>query len=343
MKFIRTAFFLLLLVLAPARAFSQALVCPDPGKDIEQNKTEARRYFELGSTYFDMKQFDKSAEAFACVIKLVPYTVTARYRLAVSYDRLGKLELAREQYQWVMVSTSKEAEPLKIEVKKRLDEIRKLEEEKVAAAKAEADRLAKAEADKKARAEAEAKAREDARLKAEADKKAREEADRKAREDARMKAEADRKAKAEADRKAKEDARIKAEADRKARAADGASTDPPATGSAPRLTSRWWFWTGLGATALLAGTATVMGGLAIQEKQEYEKNTFADADAKSRYETYLLVGDLALGGTLLSAAALGVAIWLWKPEKKLSDATSGIWLVPACGAEGCMMTLSVGF
>lgn len=118
-----------MLVILPTRAFSQALVCPDPGKDVEQNKAEARRYFELGTTYFNVNQFDKSAEAFACVIRLVPYTVTARYRLAVSYDRLGKLELAKEQYQWVMVSTSKEAEPLKVEVRKRLDELRKQEED----------------------------------------------------------------------------------------------------------------------------------------------------------------------------------------------------------------------
>jgi formylglycine-generating enzyme required for sulfatase activity len=48
MKSIRTAFFLCMLVILPTRAFSQALVCPDAGKDIEQNKTEARRYFEPG-------------------------------------------------------------------------------------------------------------------------------------------------------------------------------------------------------------------------------------------------------------------------------------------------------
>ena len=70
--------------------------------------------------------------------------------------------------------------------------------------------------------------------------------------------------------------------------------------------------------------------------------TFGDPDAELQYDRYLRLGDLALGGTLLSAVALGVAVWLWHPEKPVSD-TSGIRLVPACGAEGCMMTLSMGF
>ncbi len=283
MKHIGRFVFLLLLLAWPARASSQSLVCPDPGKDVEQNKAEARRYFELGTTYFNMDQFGKSAEAFACVIKLVPYTVMARYRLAVSYDRLGKLEPAKEQYRWVLASTSKEAQSLKAEVKKRLDEILKQEADKAAAIKAEADRKAKAEAEAKAKAEAEARARqealakaeaerierieaerkakEDAWAKAEADKKAKAEANRKALEAARKMAESNRKAKAEADRKAKEDARLKAEANRTGKAAAGTSKDPPGSASPPGLTSRWWFWTGLGATLVCAGTAAAMGGV----------------------------------------------------------------------------------
>ena len=311
MKQAGLSLFFFLLLIFPVTSGAKTLVCPNPSTSIEENKNEARRYYNLGNTHFNMEQYEKSAEAFSCVIQLVPYTVIARFRLAVSYDRLGKLDLALEHYRWILADASDEAAPLQPEARTRVDEIRKQIDEKNAAVKAEADKKAKAEADRKAK------------------------------EDARLKVEADKKAKAEADRKAKEDARLKAEADKKAQAGAG-NVIPPDT-TVPRLTSQWWFWTGVGATALLAATTAGMGILAMGERDKYEEGTSADENIANKYNRYLLFGDIALAGTLVSAAALGAAIWLWKPSKKSDTTTTGVFLVPSCGPEGCMMTLTLGF
>jgi len=287
MKYIGHLTFVLFIFVLPSSVFSQSLVCPDASKDVDQNKIEARRYFELGMTFFNVNKFDKSAEAFECVIKLVPYTVTARFRLALSYDKLGKVKLAKENYQWVMVAPSKEAEPLKAQVKKRLEEFRKQDEEKAVMEKAEADR----------------------------------------------------KKNEEALRRSQEALQVKTESGKRSPTAAGTSADAPT----PKLTSRWWFWTGIGVTVICAGTAVVAGLAAIQEKKEYEKSTLGYADFKSRYDKYLLIGDFAVGGALFSAAALGAAIWFVRPDGNISDSKTGLFLVPFCDSEGCVVTMSYSF
>ena len=318
MNHIGRLIFWLCLLVWPTQAVSQTLFCPETVKDDEQNKAQARRYFDLGTSYFNIRKYDKSAEAFVCVIKLVPHSMMARYRLALSYDRLGKIELAKEHYQKILDSTAKEAQPLKAEVKKRLEEFRRQDEEKVTAAKAAAERQAKAEAERQAVAEAERKARQEESAKAEARRRAEKEAEIRARQEeaererraekaarevaqreiARRKAEAERLEKAYQAHRAKEVAREaarreiaqreiarrKAEAERlertirereaaRKKAEAGITKKAPPPHPAPTtpagLTSRWWFWTGIGATVLCAGTAAAMGGLALQEKSEY--------------------------------------------------------------------------
>ena len=299
----------LLLAAFPARA--QEIVCPKPTGSLEDNKSEARRYFNMGNTFFNMKKYDKAAASFVCVIELVPYSVMARYRLAISYEQLGKTALALEQWQWVLADASEEAKPLHAEAQKRQDaEDARLAAEKVAA-------------DEKARADAEAKARADAKAKADADAKAR--ADEKARADA------EAKAKADADAKAKADAKVK--------------NDSPGTTPAPSpgLTSRWWFWTGVGATVVFTGATVVLGLTTLDLQKNWEAGW--DPEDRSKLEDFRTYTDLALGAAIVSAAALGVSIFLTRGDRatpKPAD-TTGWRLWPSCGPDGCQLTLSLGF
>ncbi len=105
-------------------ATAQNIVCPKPSDDPERNKSEARRYFQMGDTYFNVQDYASSIASFSCVISLVPYSVMARYRLAQSHDRLGQLEEALRHYQWIAADTSPENEALRAQVKQRMEEIR---------------------------------------------------------------------------------------------------------------------------------------------------------------------------------------------------------------------------
>jgi tetratricopeptide (TPR) repeat protein len=115
---------------APVSA--QKIVCPAPSKDLEANKKEGRRYYNMGNTFFNMGQYAKSASSFACVLHLVPYSVMARYQLAVSYQKLGVFSLAREHYQWVIADTSAEARPLHGEASAQLAALRGKPDKRVA-------------------------------------------------------------------------------------------------------------------------------------------------------------------------------------------------------------------
>ncbi len=335
MKLIPLFMLVLFLALASAPVRAQEIVCPKASTNVEDNKNEARRYYNMGNTYFNMKQFEKSAASFVCVINLVPYSIMARYRLALSYDNLGKYSLAREQLQWVLADASEEAKPLKADAQKRFDEIKDLPDKGVAVVKPPVDPAAE-----KARLAAEAeKARlaDEARIAAENQKKA-------AAEKARIDAEARKKADAEKARRQADEARIAAEA-RKKSAAEKAARDakngaPGSPAPAPKLTSRWWFWTGVGATAVFTGAAVFFGIKTLDARDRWE--TDWNPEDRSMLEDNRLFTDLSIGGAVISAAALGVGILLARP-KKTQDAKTGWMIVPACGPEGCMMTFSLGF
>jgi hypothetical protein len=291
-----------------------------------------------------MKQYDKAAASFVCVINLVPYSIMARYRLALSYDQLGKYSLAREQLQWVLADASEEAKPLKADAQKRFDQIKDLPDKGAAVVKPPVDPSAE-EARKKAEAER-ARLAEEARLAAEKQKrdeaeKARLTAEKQKRDEAekaRLAAEKQKKDQAEKARLAA-DARKKAAAEKAARDAK-AGTTAPAAPTTPKLTSRWWFWTGLATTAVFTGAAVFFGVQTLDARDRWETNW--NPEDRSALEDDRLFTDLAIGGAVLSAAALGVTIWLTRP-KKSDDARTGWTVVPACGPEGCMMTFSMGF
>ncbi|PKN27658.1 MAG: hypothetical protein CVU65_01625, partial [Deltaproteobacteria bacterium HGW-Deltaproteobacteria-22] len=265
----------------------------------------------------------KSAASFVCVINLVPYSIMARYRLALSYDALGKYSLAREQLQWVLADASEEARPLKADAQKRFDQIKDLPDKGAAVVKPPVD-----PAIEEARRKAEA---EKVRLAAEARKKADAEKARLAAE--KRKQDETEKARIEAE------ARKKAAAEKAARDAKNGSGEPVAP-TTPGLTSRWWFWTGVATTAVFSGAAVFMGIQTLNAKDRWE--TDWNPEDRSALEDNRLFTDLAIGGAVISAAALGVTIWLTRP-KKTDDTKTGWMMIPACGPEGCMMTFSLGF
>ncbi|PKN47153.1 MAG: hypothetical protein CVU59_03815, partial [Deltaproteobacteria bacterium HGW-Deltaproteobacteria-17] len=76
----------------------------------------------------DKQDFTKAAESFECVLKFIPYSLTARYKLARAYDAQGIFSLARENYEMILLLDSAEAATLKPEIRKRLAEIKDLKD-----------------------------------------------------------------------------------------------------------------------------------------------------------------------------------------------------------------------
>ncbi len=116
----------LLLWATPARA--EKLHCPSVTDNDEKNTEIARRYFQMGGMYQDKLDYVKAAESFECVLKFVPYSLTARYKLARAYDGMEVYSRAREAYEMILVYDSAEAESLKPEIRKRLQEIKDLKD-----------------------------------------------------------------------------------------------------------------------------------------------------------------------------------------------------------------------
>ncbi|PKN16850.1 MAG: hypothetical protein CVU65_18820, partial [Deltaproteobacteria bacterium HGW-Deltaproteobacteria-22] len=231
----------------------------------------------------------KSAASFVCVINLVPYSIMARYRLALSYDALGKYSLAREQLQWVLADASEEARPLKADAQKRFDQIKDLPDKGAAVVKPPVDPAAeKARLEEAARIAAEKRKKDEAekaRIAAEARNK--DEA-----EKARIAAENRKKADAEKARIAAE-ARKKAADEKAARDAKIGSGEPAAP-STPGLTSKWWFWTGVATTAVFTGAAVFFGMQTLDARDKWETNW--NPEDRSALEDNRLFTDLAIGG-----------------------------------------------
>lgn len=110
----------------PRLAHAEKMHCPSITDDNDKNTEIARRYFKTGGMYFASKDYLKAAESFECVLRFVPYSLNARYKLAQSYDLAGVYSRARESYGLILAYESPEAEAVKPAVRKRLDEIKGL-------------------------------------------------------------------------------------------------------------------------------------------------------------------------------------------------------------------------
>ncbi|MBU1068657.1 tetratricopeptide repeat protein [Myxococcota bacterium] len=120
--------------------------------------------------------------------------------------------------------------------------------------------------------------------------------------------------------------------------------DDLTTGDGPgKLTSRWWFWTGVGVTALLTA-GTIWGGMqALSANDEWEKNQkIDDRDRAMRYQD---ITDLCLAGAVTGAVAVTVASVIWKKRQGERAAGTGarVRIVPGPGAESWLLTLSWEF
>jgi len=285
----RLAVFLILFGM-PTPAPAQEIVCPKPSGDPEYNKNEARSYYNMGNTFFTMKQYEKSAASFVCVINLVPYSIMARYRLGKSYDAMGRFSLAREQYQWILADASDEASVLKTEVQKRLGEIEKLADSAAGTPTTDPNPAV-----------------------------------------------------GDPGKDPGKDLGTGEKTDGKQPGTTRLPVTTPA-GPRPALTSRWWFWTGVGATAVFTGAALFSGWQTMKYKDRWESDWRpADRDA---LEDWRLRTDLALGGAVISAAALGIAVWLDRPKAAPgpSGKSGGRWFVlPACGPDNCGLSLTWEF
>ena len=85
-------------------------------------------------------------------------------------------------------------------------------------------------------------------------------------------------------------------------------------------------------------------GLSTLDLQDQWETGWDPAD-RSKLEDFRLYTDLALGATIVSAAALGVTLFLTRGDrtKKAPETTTGWRLLPSCGPDGCQLTLSLGF
>ncbi len=286
-----------LFLLNPVMARAQDIVCPRPSQDPEYNKNEARSYYNMGNTFFNMKQYEKSAASFVCVLNLVPYSIMARYRLAKSYDFLGRYGAAREQYRWILADASDEAAVLKPEVEKRLAELGD-QPDRTTGTPAAGDPPKDGTPPKHGTPPAGDPPK------------------------------------------------------------DGTppAGDPPKDGTPPKpvtspappaggLTARWWFWTGVGAVAVFTGAALFSGARTLTYRDRWESDWRpADRDA---LEDWRLATDLSIGAAVVSAAALGLAIWLDRPGPATTTPagnTAARWFVlPSCGPAGCGLSLSWEF
>lgn len=120
-------------------------------------------------------------------------------------------------------------------------------------------------------------------------------------------------------------------------------TEPGAQGNAS-LTSRWWFWTGVGTTAVLAGV-TVWAGLQSRDYNDKWQQIW-DTEYRDKARLYQNITDAALAGALVSAVVTGVASWMFlRDGQSGSSASAGksAFLVPVCDGAACTLHLTFSF
>ncbi len=112
-----------LMLAMPAQA--AGLFCPNPTENDQDNKDVARKYFQMGLGYSEQADHRKCIEAFECVLKLIPYSTSARYQLAKALDDGGQYTRARKEYK-LFLTTADKADPLRVKVQERLAAIETL-------------------------------------------------------------------------------------------------------------------------------------------------------------------------------------------------------------------------
>jgi len=107
--------------------------------------------------------------------------------------------------------------------------------------------------------------------------------------------------------------------------------------------SRWWFWTGVGATVVFAAATGYFGMQTLSLKKEWDDT--GDPQKKSDGEDARLFTDLFLGATVISAGLTLFGVLMYdsgsgvpaQPEK------GSAWLLPSCGNAGCGFVFTYNF
>ncbi len=156
---------------------------------------------------------------------------------------------------------------------------------------------------------------------------------------------------AEEERLRKEEAE-KAERERLERERAGQGTKEPGTdpGKGPDvpagsggLTSKWWFWTGVGATVVFTAATVWAGTQALSYNDAWKKDwNPADRDNATKY---MNITDISLAGAVIAGVAVSVAtvLHLKSGPARVKGETAPVSLVPACDGAGCYLTFTLNF
>jgi len=109
------------------------------------------------------------------------------------------------------------------------------------------------------------------------------------------------------------------------------------------LTSKWWFWTGVGTTVLLALGSTWAGTQVLSYNDDWKRDWHTSDRDKARL--YQDIADISLVGALSVGLAVSVYSYFHLRSGSLTVAkkASPVALVPACDGSGCMLSLTLEF
>jgi len=109
------------------------------------------------------------------------------------------------------------------------------------------------------------------------------------------------------------------------------------------LTSKWWFWTGVGATVVLTAVTVWAGTQALSYNDAWKKDW--DPADKDSAEKFMNITDLSLAGAVVAGIAVSVATYLHlgKEPAQVEGKTAPVSLLPSCDGAGCYLSLTLNF
>jgi len=118
---------------------------------------------------------------------------------------------------------------------------------------------------------------------------------------------------------------------------------PKAPGGEGGLTSKWWFWTGVGATVVFTA-ATVWAGTQALSYNDAWKKDWNPAD-RDNAEKFMNITDISLAGAVIAGVAVSVAtvLHLKSGSAQVKGETAPVSLMPACDGAGCYLSFTLNF
>ncbi len=107
------------------------------------------------------------------------------------------------------------------------------------------------------------------------------------------------------------------------------------------FTDKWWFWTGIGTTALFTAGTILFGMKALSAADDWERS-WLDKD-RDRVKTFRNLTDLCLGGAIVSGLTTAVITLFNRYSNPLPRIDGNITLSPAVTGDGAGLTLTVRF